>query len=233
MLTTEHELLQQAQQGNYDAFADLQAALEPATRRFIRRLIGYADSEDDIVQTVFFALYRHLDRIDPVEKLRPYVFRMIRNKCYDELRARGKFQQVSMEDEATEMIVSYTSAANIPETEEVAHWLLLQLEVREAMEKLPELQRQTLILYAEEDLTYAEIAQAMNTNVGTVKSRLHHAKTTLKRLVRPETVAEIEGTTYPHALNEVNQTRRETHGTGANEESQPVNAGIQIAESFY
>ena len=56
--------------------------------------------------------------------------------------------------------------------EEVAHWLLLRLEVQAAMNKLPELQRQTLILHAEEGLAYQEIAEAMDTSIGTVKSRL-------------------------------------------------------------
>jgi RNA polymerase sigma-70 factor (ECF subfamily) len=188
----EYQLLEQARAGDYGAFGELQETLEPPIRRFIRRLIGYHDAEDDIVQTVFISLYRNMHRIDPVVNLRPYVYRMVRNRCYDELRSQGRFQKVSLDDEAAEMWVSFTSQDETPHSEDVAHWLLLQLEVREAMDRLPELQRQSLILYAEEEMSYAEIAQAMNCSIGTVKSRLFHAKKTLRQLVRPETLKALE-----------------------------------------
>lgn len=189
----ESELLLRAQLGDFDAFEELQAALEPPVRRFIRRLIGVHDLEDDLVQVVFIALFQHLKRIDPPEYLRPYVYRMARNRCYDELRRQGRYRSVSLDDEAVELRVSYAGANQAPSHEDAAYWLLLQLEVREAMEQLPELQREALILYSEEEMTYAEIAAAMNTSLGTIKSRIHHAKKSLRRLLRPETL---------HALDE-------------------------------
>ncbi len=186
----EHRLLQQAQDGDPDAFEQLQMRLESSIRRFIRRLIGTQDSEDDIVQSVFIALYYNMRHIDPVENLRPYVFRMVRNRCYDELRRQRRYEIVSLDDEPR---LSFTSASDIDsQPEEAAHWLLLHLEVKEAIDRLPELQRQTLILFAEEDLSYAEIAMVMDTNIGTVKSRLHHAKKTLRRLLRPQTLQVLE-----------------------------------------
>jgi RNA polymerase sigma-70 factor (ECF subfamily) len=189
----EHQLFRQVRAGNMAALETLLALLEPPIRRFIRRLIGKHDAEDDIVQMVFIALYRHRDRIEPVENLRPYVFRMVRNRCYDELRRQGRYREMSLDDEPVEWRVSFTAADEQPAgTEEVAHWLLLQLEVQEAMDRLPELQRQALILYAEEGMSYAEIAEVMGTGVGTIKSRLFHAKRTLRRLLRPETLTALE-----------------------------------------
>ncbi|HLU09753.1 MAG TPA: RNA polymerase sigma factor [Oceanobacillus sp.] len=189
----ECKLLERARAGDYGAFAELQQALEPPIRRFIRRLIGYHDAEDDIVQTVFISLYRNMHRIDPVENLRPYVYRMVRNRCYDELRSQGRYQKISLDDEPAAMWVSFTAAQDeAPQSEDVAHWLLLHLEVREAMDRLPELQRQTLILYAEEEMSYGEIAEAMNCSIGTVKSRLFYAKKTLRQLMRPETLKALE-----------------------------------------
>ena len=189
----EQELLEQVRGGDHLAFAELQEALEPPIRRFVRRLIGYHEAEDDIIQTVFIALFRNMHRIDPISNLRPYVYRMARNRCYDELRSQGRFQKVSLDDEPAEMWISFTAAEETAQSEDVAHWLLLQLEVREAMDRLPELQRQTLILYAEEEMSYVEIAEAMKCSVGTVKSRLFYAKKMLRQLVRPETLKALEG----------------------------------------
>lgn len=183
----EHQLLRQAQAGDYDAFEQLHQRLEGPVRRFVWRLIGVAETVDDIVQLTFISFYRSLSRIEPVEMMRPYLFRIARNHCYDELRKQGRFEPLSMDDEATEIRVSFTSDQQ-PDTEDTAHWVLLYLEVQQAMELLPELQRQTLILYAEEDLSYNDIALAMDTNIGTVKSRLFQARQALRRLVRPQTL---------------------------------------------
>ena len=54
------------------------------------------------------------------------------------------------------------------------------------MDRLPELQRQTMILYCEEDLTYAQIAEAMTTDIGTVKSRIYYGRKNLRKLLKPE-----------------------------------------------
>jgi RNA polymerase sigma-70 factor (ECF subfamily) len=188
---TEVELLCRAQVGDMTAFQELLERLESAVRRFIWRLIGSHEATDDIVQDVFIALYKNLKRIRPADKLRPYLFRMVRNRCWDELRRQGRFEVNSLDDEPVE---AYASLHSEPtgQPEEIAHWLLLYLEVQEAMNHLPELQRQALILYSEEGLSYQEIASAMNASIGTIKSRLYHAKQTLRRLLNPDTLQALD-----------------------------------------
>jgi RNA polymerase sigma-70 factor (ECF subfamily) len=189
-VAVEHELLRAAQRGNVEAYEQLQTRLAPMLRRFVRRLVGMVSDEDDILQDVFIALYYKMQKIDPVENLRPYVFRMVRNRCYDQLRSQGRFEPISLDDDAETLWLSFTGQEAQPE--DLAHWLLLNLEVRAAIDRLPELQRQTLILYSEETLSYAEIAVVMDTNIGTVKSRLHHAKRTLAGLLKPETLKVLQ-----------------------------------------
>lgn len=192
---TEHELLQLAQQGDDDAFEQLHAALAPGIGRFVRRLIGEGQEAEDIVQDTMMALYLNLNRIEPVEKLRPYVFRIARNRCYDILRRNGRYEEVSIDDDGDDPFrvrVSFEIAdERATPPDEIAHWLLLQLEVREAIDTLPELQRQTLMLFAEEGLTYAEIADVMSVSIGTIKSRLFHAKRGLRARLKPETLDAI------------------------------------------
>ncbi len=192
---TEYELLKLAQQGDYDAFEQLHNALAPGLGRFVRRLIGDGQEAEDVVQDTLLALYLNLSHIEPVEKLRPYVFRIARNRCYDMLRRYGRYEEVSMDaDDPVSVRVSFQIAdERSTPPEEIAHWLLLQIEVREAMDDLPELQSQTLMLYAEEGLSYAEIAQVMGVSIGTIKSRIFHAKKNLRARLRPETLAAIIG----------------------------------------
>ena len=186
-------LLRALQAGEEEAFVLIMQRMESPLRRYVRRLTG--EDNEDIMQDVFFKLYRKCGQIDARRGLRPYLFRMARNRCYDELRRQGRFRSVSLEDDADGQ--AHSLAETLPDpaepTDELAHWLFIQLVVREAMDKLPENQRQALILYAEEGMSYAEIAVATNSNPGTVRSRLSHARKTLRRLVPPWVTAALAG----------------------------------------
>ena len=188
--TYEQQLLRLAQAGDNDAFAVLQALLQAPARAFTRRLLGEID--EDIVQEAIFALYMNLARIDPPEKLRPFLFRVIRNRCYDRLRAEGRYEVVSLDEDKWGETREALIAADAPAPDEETHWLLIYAEVQAAMQKLPELQRQALILFSEAGLSYEEIAEAMNVSTGTVKSRLYYAKRTLTGLLAPETRRALE-----------------------------------------
>lgn len=189
----EWELLRAAQAGDDLAYEDLQARLEPDLRRFVRRMIQHSETEDDILQDVFIAFYQNLKRIDPVETLRPYLFRIARNRCYDDLRRiERRGDTLSIDDEPVEARIAFTEAYQPPRPDDTVHWLLLHMEVREAIDRLPEAQRQALLLFSEEQMSYAEIAQVMDVSVGTIKSRLFHAKRNLRGLLRPQTLAQLE-----------------------------------------
>lgn len=189
---TEGELLRRARSGDRAAFDALRMALAAPVRRFARSLVGYTEAEEDILQNAFLALWVNLARIDPVEHLRPFLFRIVRNLCYDELRRRGRFRVVSLDRGSEEDQESGVWLADPrPPPHEAVQRALLVAEVLHAMEGLPELWRQALILHALEDLSYAEVAVAMDTNIGTVKSRIHYARQSLQKRLRPETRAAL------------------------------------------
>jgi RNA polymerase sigma-70 factor (ECF subfamily) len=181
-----------AQAGDMDAYTALMEQLQPEVARFVRRLIDHAESVEDVVQEVFLKFYLNMHRIDPPDNLRPYLFRIARNACYDELRRYGRDVSESLDEEPVEVRVSFTASHQQPRPDDLTHWMLLGMEVRTALDLLPEAQRQTLLLYCEEGMSYAEIAQVMEVSIGTVKSRLHHAKKGLRARLKPETVQILE-----------------------------------------
>ncbi len=189
----EQTLFEQARAGDRAAFDRLQTLLQAPMRRFLRRLIGSSVEEEDILRNAFLALYLNLERLSTSENLRPFLFRVLRNLCYSELRRQGRFATVSLD---TDVAPTGSALRNLPEQRpspyDQIQWLLLYGEVQQAMERLPELQRQTLFLYFEEELTYQQIAEAMATDIGTVKSRIHYARQNLIRHLSPD-VAEALG----------------------------------------
>ena len=183
----EHELFEQAKASNRAAFDRLQETLDASVRRFVRRLVGISEAEDDIVQDAFLALYINLGRLKSSEHLRPFLFRVVRNRCYDTLRRQGRFQFVPLDAASEDSAVNpsfLTDRHNQPD--EQLHWKLLYSEVQKAIDRLPEIQRQAIILYCEENLTYAQIAEAMATDIGTVKSRIFYGRKNLRNLLKPE-----------------------------------------------
>lgn len=186
-----------AQAGQVGAFEGLYERLMPDVARFVRRLLRDDPCCDDVVQDTFISVFIHLASITPPEKLRPFVFRVARNACYDVMRVWGRRVGVSLDDDAAHERLAFELYDGADAPDEAAHWLLLGIEVREAIDRLPEVQRQTLILFCEQDFSHAEIAEVMGVSVGTVKSRLFNAKKTLRGLVRPEVLAAIQPTPSP------------------------------------
>lgn len=242
-LALQDELLQQARAGDYDAFEQLYRWLEPGLARFVRRLIGDGAESEDVLQDTFLALYMNLDRIQPTANLRPYAYRIARNNCFDRLRSWGRYDEVSIDDDNDDAysprLPLQLKDEDAQPPDEVTHWLLLGLEVRQAIDRLPEAQRQTLILYCEEELTYAEIAEVMDVSIGTVKSRLFHAKKTLRGLVRPEILLAVQDGA-PQRLENVREHQTpsnyaegvESDGRNNAGETQPISTSLAGAASF-
>ena len=183
----ERELFEGARENNRTAFDRLQDILDPSVRRFVRRLVGISEAEDDIVQDAFLALYMNLERLESSEHLRPFLFRVVRNRCYDTLRRQGRFQFVPLDAASEDSAVDPSFLTDQhKQPDEQLHWRLLYAEVQKAIDRLPEIQRQAIILYCEENLTYAQIAEAMGTDIGTIKSRIFYGRKNLRNLLKPE-----------------------------------------------
>lgn len=192
-----------------DDFAAIQNGLDAPIRRFIRRTLGtYGDetSVEDLAQETFIALYRKLtaeEKRIPIGDAKPYAFGIARNLCYEEMRRVARYglsleadhDQAGGDGESTLSAygMGYAVAADPSlQPEDAAYWLLLNVEVQAAIDRLPEVQRQVLLLYCEQEMSYDEIARVMGTNIGTVKSRLHYAKRSLRGLLSAAALEAIE-----------------------------------------
>jgi RNA polymerase sigma-70 factor (ECF subfamily) len=188
----ETDTLGRAKAGDRKAFDALQTELQGPVWRFVDRLIGPSGLTPDVVQKAFLALYLNIEKIASAEHLRPFLYRVARNLCYDELRWQGRFEHIPYDSDETDPAreaIAASYASQLPD--EMAHVAGLYAEVLKALDRLPELQRQTLVLYVEEDLTYEQVAQAMNTDIGTVKSRIHNGRRSLLKHLKPEFLNEL------------------------------------------
>jgi len=181
-----------ARSGDHRAFDDLQTSLAPEVERFARRLLGPSQQVQEICQEVFLALYQSLHRLDSAAHVRPFLFRVVRNLCYDVLRRQRRFDHLPViEGDAQSRQELEWVSASCRRPEDDIGWALAMGRVYAAMDHLPEAQRQALILHFEMGLKYAEVAEALGVDVGTAKSRVHYGRRSLRRLLGPEFLASL------------------------------------------
>ena len=179
-----------ARSGDNAAFSRLHTLLQPQVTRFAERLLSNFTKAEDIAQGAFLSLYLNMERVQSPEAVKTYLYRIVRNLCYDELRRLGRFEHVP-HDESLDTPVYPTNAGCEDLPDEVVASLRLYEKVGKAIDRLPEHQRQTMILFFHEDLRYREIAEVLSVEIGTVKSRIHLARKRLKADLGPQFLEEI------------------------------------------
>jgi RNA polymerase sigma factor (sigma-70 family) len=141
-----------------------------AVYSFAYRLTGRADLAEDITQECFLALIRAPHRYDSSRgSMKVYLFAITRNLALKQYRYARDEQPV----EESEDQFSFDPRRSLEVSSAVAR----------AVASLPDLQRESLVLFEYEGVTLEEIAEIVGADIGTVKSRLHRARERLRRIL--------------------------------------------------
>jgi RNA polymerase sigma factor (sigma-70 family) len=147
-------------QGEPEALEECYRTLGPLVISYLSRYVPHADIQD-VMQRVFYEVWRVHERYDPKLSLRGWVLGIARKRAIDHLRKR---RDVVVPMESMREIVG-------DDGREVAERLVWADEVRTALDQLPEPQRKVLELAYFEQYTQSEIAVALDIPLGTVKTR--------------------------------------------------------------
>ncbi|MEO5924931.1 MAG: RNA polymerase sigma factor [Bryobacteraceae bacterium] len=140
---------------------------------FALRMTGTPSTAEDISQDTFLELLRKPQSFDPARgTLRVFLIGVARNLVYRRWRTEQRFIPTDDLDD-TPAILPDPNASTIAET------------IRNAVQSLPPLQREAVLLFEYEGFTLEEIAAIANVETGTVKSRLHRARTSLRLALAP------------------------------------------------
>jgi RNA polymerase sigma-70 factor, ECF subfamily len=161
------ELVERARGGEREAFGFLYRRHQAYVYRFARAMTGSAALAEDIVQEVFLALMRDLDRYDASRAgLRTYLFGIARNLA--RYKTRSLRRLISL-DQVEEAVGREDPAAALSSNEETRH-------LRRCLGALPARYREVIILCDLQELDYAETAVVLKVPIGTVRSRLHRGR---------------------------------------------------------
>jgi RNA polymerase sigma-70 factor (ECF subfamily) len=147
--------------------------------RFVLRFTNSSAGADDVVQDAFLQVHLSAEGFDPKRRFKPWLFTIAANKARDWLRGRSRRNELPLDAEVSDDVgarkfldlISDGTDGEAPAVEREEQ----RRTVRRAMDRMPVMMREALILAYYHGFAYHEIADVLGIPVGTVKSRLHSA----------------------------------------------------------
>lgn len=175
------ELVRRAQAGDAQAMGELYEQTSRRVYALALRLTNDGERAMDVVQETYLAVLQHLDSLRNPEAFLSWTFQIAANRCHRLNKQEGRYVSVPSEEEGDG---DFLEAIPDPDEgilpESVADNLETRRLVMKLVDKLPDVQRECVILFYFSRLTVEQIAEIHACSTGTVKSRLNYARKKLK-----------------------------------------------------
>jgi RNA polymerase sigma-70 factor (ECF subfamily) len=165
----ERVLVLRCQAGDEAAFEELVARYSPRLRYYLRKILGEVHAGEDALQDVWFDVFRNVPGIIDPGAFAAWIYRIARDRAFRELRKRKNHRPI---EDAELADPSADNGALLVENAETIH---------AALDHLAPEHRDVLVLRFLEEMSYEDIKRVTGCQLGTVKSRLHYAKSALRR----------------------------------------------------
>lgn len=162
-----------------DAFEAVFRLLRDGLLRYVRAIVNDDVVTHDLVQDVFVALWGLRETLDPALPLKPYVYRMARNRALRYLR--DERTHARKEDQLQQEASGYDAAESPEDRLDVA---VLQRHLKRWLAALPDRQREALVLSRYHHLSHREIAAVMDISPRTVNVHIMRALDHLQQRVQ-------------------------------------------------
>lgn len=177
----ERKLIERASGGDPSAFNRLMEAHERRMYAVALRMCFNREDAQDCLQEAMLRIYRSISGFKGQSSFATWVYRITMNTCLDELRRKKNKQNTSL-DSLLDTGWSPTDEGASPEKQAIQSET--QRYLHEAIRSLPEDMRSAIVLRDIQGLSYEEIAQALDINVGTIKSRISRGREKLREKLK-------------------------------------------------
>lgn len=177
-ITDEQILSMLQQEASYEqGFRALMAAYQERLYWHIRKMVYEHDDANDVIQNTFIKVYRSIDRFEGKSKLYTWLYRIATNEAITFLNKKKKKATSSIDDEEANL-------SNRLKADEYFDGDEIQLQLQLALEKLPEKQRLVFNMRYFDEISYADMAEILETSVGALKASYHHASKKIESYLR-------------------------------------------------
>lgn len=152
-------------------------------RSFIFKMVGNSWVADDLTQDTFIKVQQNLNGLKDPSKLKPWIFRIARNRCLDYFRSGAMQNENQAPKERAEASIEPLAQIQMEQQQ-------MSKCVQDKIRLLPERLRVVLALADTMDFSHQEIADILHINVGNAKVRLHRARKALTDILQQECILE-------------------------------------------
>lgn len=172
--------IERARAGDAAAFEQVMVCTQHKVAATSWRLLGNREDARDAAQEVFLRAFKYLKGYRPEQDFHGWLYRITVNVCRDILRARNKAGAQTPPADSERELSALETVAGDSDAEEAAVVAQQRAIVRRALEMLPEKERTALVLRDLEGLSTDEVARAMGSRPGTVRSQVSTARGKVK-----------------------------------------------------
>jgi len=165
-------LVVRCQLGDQAAFAQILSVCQPRLRAYLHRMLPGVHDVDDVAQEVWADVFKDLGSLAKPASFLPWLYRIAHNRAARLMRSAR--QPAASLDDVTEAMEADESLDFTAEDAQAVH---------DALARLTDVHREVLLLRFLEDMSYEDIALVLQCPVGTVRSRIHHAKAALRQIL--------------------------------------------------
>ncbi len=178
---TDAELIRRSRDGNDEALGELFGRYQTQLYGFLVKMTRSRRDAEDLFQETFLRIHRMLDGYREQQRFKSLLFTVASNLCIDHARRR-KTRLAVVEDEHEDFPLAEIADAG-PEwkPDRMLESSQLQELLNEAVDSLPDAQRQLVLLRLETGMTFQEIADLRGEPLGTVLPRMHRAVRSIRR----------------------------------------------------
>ena len=181
------EILRRCRAGEERAYRELVIMYQRPVFSLAVRMLRSDEDAEDATQETFVRVFRSLDRYDPARPFAAWIFTIAARLCIDQMRRR-RIRPVPLvqrdPDSEEERTLDVEDPSPGPET--LASFEEEERRTKDLIDGLPPHYRIVVMLRHQQDLSYEEIAEALQLPLGTVKARIHRARALLKERISGE-----------------------------------------------
>ena len=173
-----------ARDGDQSAFGVLVRQYQRRAYAVAYSVVGNREDSLELAQESFVRAYRAIDRFDPTKPFYPWLYRIVKNTCFNHLKKKKRRAETSLDKL---MAAGYDAQDSSRNPQDMAELGDLKRAVHAAMELLTADQQEIIRLRHFLELSYSEIAACLDIPQGTVMSRLHGARKQLRCVMQGAT----------------------------------------------
>lgn len=182
---TDVEVMSEVAAGNTEAYGKIVNRYRGRLYSFVFRFVNDRETAEDIVQETFLRAFRKRREYRAIANFSTWLFTIAGNLAKSELRRRKRWRLFSLhKDDDSETGIELPDESYMPDR--MTESSIANVQIQEAIQSLPASYRQVVLLRDVEGLSYQEIAEIIQSPVGTVKSRVNRARLRLQQKLKHE-----------------------------------------------